>query len=448
MVGKTKFKDRVLMNLAERDQSIIWHPFTQHYQSAIPIPIVRGEGAYLFDEKGNALLDLISSWWVNLHGHSHPEIAKAIYDQALTLEHVIFSNFTHEPAVLLADQILKLLPNHFKKVFYSDNGSTSVEIALKMAYQFWQNQGQIKKRRFLAFKNAYHGDTVGAMSVGKGSGFYSRFEDLFFPVDLFSYPETWINDSEIETKEQEVLLQLEQHLDQHREEIAALIIEPLIQGASGMRMCRPEFLQKMENLLKSYDILIIYDEVMTGFGRTGAYFSCLKAATAPDIICLSKGLSGGFLPLAMTVCTDKVYQAFLGDDFSTALAHGHSFTANPLGCAAGLASLKLLLDANTQQQISRIESVHSTNLSKLNPKRISHRRYCGTIAAFDLKFIDGYGSKNSIELRNRFLKRGLLIRPLGNVIYLLPPYCITENELINVYNVIAEEIEALEGVTC
>src|SRR3990167_4049553 len=353
------------MKLAERDQQVVWHPLTQHQIATSPIPIVRGKGAYLFDAQERCYLDLISSWWVNLHGHAHPAIALAIYEQAQQLEQVIFSGFTHEPGVLLAETLLNLLPSGFSKIFYSDNGSTSVEVALKMAYQYWRNQGESQRKRFIAFNGGYHGDTFGAMAVGKSSGYFDQFTDCLFAVDIAPYPVTWLGDIDIEQKEQVALSWLITYLSQHADETAALIIEPLVQGACGMRMCRPQFLQALQQLARSYQLLIIYDEVMTGFGRTGELFACQKAGTYPDIICLAKGLTGGFLPLAVTACREKIYHAFLGDNIQSALVHSHSFTANPLGCAAGLASMALLQDQQTQAQIAMIEAVHRAELSQL-----------------------------------------------------------------------------------
>ncbi len=429
------------MTIKERDQKIIWHPFTQHQTARMPTHIVRGERAYLIDSDGNYLLDLISSWWVNLHGHAHPDIADAIYQQAMKLEQVIFSDFTHETAVELADLLLALLPKAFSKVFYSDNGSSAVEVALKMAYQFWRNLGQPARCRFMSFKKGYHGDTFGAMSVGKQSGFFSQFEDLFFSVDSFSYPATWQGDQDVLEKEEMVLLEIETHLEQFSSQTAAMILEPLVQGAGGMQMCRPEFLQQLEKRLRHYGVLIIYDEVMTGFGRTGATFACLKSNTTPDIICLSKGLSGGFLPLAATVCQEYIYQAFLSETFHQALAHSHSFTANPLGCAAAIASMRLLKEPKTVQQMKQIEAVHNARLSEMAEiERIQKQRYCGTIAAFDLTTTDAYGSESSLKWRQIFQNQGLLIRPLGNTIYFLPPYCITADELTSAYQIVINQV--------
>ncbi len=432
------------MSLKHRDEKVIWHPFTQHQTISESKGIVKGQGVYLFDESGKSYLDMISSWWVNIHGHCQPTIAAAIYQQALTLEHVIFSGFTHEPAVKLGEELLKILPSNMEKVFYSDNGSTAVEVALKMVYQYWKNQG-VARNKFIAFDQGYHGDTFGAMAVGKQSHYFNAYEDLLFNVNFFPYPETWESDNNIEEKERLVLNEIENYLIQFGNETAGIIIEPLIQGASGMRMCRPQFLQALEKLSKSYGVLTIYDEVMTGFGRTGELFSCLSANTQPDIICLAKGLTGGFLPLAATVCSDNIYQAFLGETFSKALAHGHSFTANPLGCAAALASLTLLKSNETQEKIRMIINFNRGKMKVLNATAgIEKIRSCGTVLAFNLKATSTYGSAFSLNLRNRFAERGLLIRPLGNVIYFLPPYCITQQELEWAFKVVIEELEGIK----
>lgn len=432
------------MSLAMRDNAVIWHPLTQHQITPPPLPIVKGEGAYLIDQLGNRYLDLVSSWWVNIHGHAQPDIAKAIYEQALKIEQVIFAGFTHEPAVCLAEELLKLLPQHFTKIFYSDNGSTAIEVAIKMAYQYWRNQGETKRSRFIAFNNGYHGDTFGAMALSRESYYFKQFTDLMFAVDMFDYPATWVGDKNVEEKEQAVLSQLAVYLDQFAKETVAVVIEPLIQGSGGMHMCRPAFLQQLTALFKSHHILIIYDEIMTGFGRTGELFACLKSNTVPDIICLSKGLTGGFLPLSVTACREDIYQAFLGDDFTRALGHSHSYTANPLGCAAALASLQLLQDPKTKSQIKYIEQIHIEELQKLaiNPY-IEKTRSCGTIAAFDLALTADYGSQTSVNLRTNFLKHGLLIRPISNTIYLLPPYCISPDDLRCTYTIIKNEIEEM-----
>jgi adenosylmethionine-8-amino-7-oxononanoate aminotransferase len=443
---KTLYFRGITMTLAARDEAVIWHPLTQHQITPPPLPIVQGEGAYLIDHLGKRYLDLISSWWVTLHGHAQPAIAQAIYAQALKIEQVIFAGFTHEPAVCLAEELLAVLPANFNKIFYSDNGSTAVEVALKMAYQYWRNQGDTQRLRFIAFNNGYHGDTFGAMAMSRESFYFKQFSDLLFAVDMFDYPATWQEDGKAAAKEQQVLTQLTAHLAKHAKVTAAVIIEPLVQAAGGMNMCRPEFLQQLMALVKSYDVLLIYDEIMTGFYRTGALFAAAKSNTSADIICLSKGLTGGFLPLAVTACSESIYQAFLGCDYTKALGHSHSYTANPLGCAAALASLKLLNNAATQAQVKMIEQIHGEELLGMsdNPQ-IEKIRYCGTIAAFDLACSVDYGSQTSIRLREGFLKQGLLIRPIANVIYLVPPYCITESDLRQAYAIIHQVIRGVKN---
>jgi adenosylmethionine-8-amino-7-oxononanoate aminotransferase len=435
------------MNLATLDRNYIWHPFTQEQNLKEPLIIERGDGPYLYDTNGRKYLDAISSWWTNLHGHAHPEIAKAIYDQAMKLEHTLFASFSHEPAVRLAEELVKLLKiegasHNLSRVFYSDNGSTAVEVALKIVYQYWQNKGQ-QRKKFISFKGGYHGDTFGAMAVGPSSGFFKSFEGLFFEVDFFSFPATWIGDTEAELKENEVLAELESHIKTSRDEIAGLILEPLVQGAGGFNMCRESFLQCLVKLCRRNEILVIFDEVMTGFGRTGELFACTKAKALPDLICLSKGITGGFLPLAATVVSDQIYEAFLGNSFDKALAHGHSYTANPLGCAAALASLRLLVQEQTLEQIKMIEATHRARLGQL--RDVAKPRVTGTIAAFDIgQERASYGAALGEQLKNKFLERGVILRPLANVIYLMPPYVTCQKELNSLYDTIESIIGELK----
>ena len=429
------------MTLSERDKKIIWHPFTQEKTATEVINIQRAQGCYLYDENDKAYLDLISSWWVNIHGHAHPEIAKSIYEQAKTLEHVIFAGFTHEPAVNLCEGLRNLLPPDLCKFFFSDNGSTAVEVALKMAYQYWRNLGSHEKTTFLSFEGGYHGDTFGAMSVGAKSGFHNQFKDLLFNVLSVPYPDTWNDDEEVDVKEQKAINALQGYLNDHHHKIAAIILEPLIQGASGMRICRPQFIKALIDLVQQQNILVIFDEVMTAFGRTGTYFALDQLGIIPDFLCVSKGITGGFLPLALTVTTHKIFDAFLGDDFITAFAHGHSYTANPLACSAAVTSLRLLQSSECQNSIRNLNQAHKKGIEQLTLKcsRVEKIRIIGTIAAFDLK-----NSAHLIpSLKQRFFEQGMLIRPLGNTVYLLPPYCITNEELELVYNKIINIINSL-----
>ncbi len=409
------------MSLSSRDKAIIWHPFTQHQTAAEVIPISHGKGAYVYDDSGKAYLDLISSWWVNLHGHAHPSIAESIYEQAKKLEHVIFAGFTHEPAVALCEKLQTILPESLDRFFFSDNGSTAVEVALKMAYQYWRNKNESQRTLFLSFDGAYHGDTFGAMSVGKKSGFHSAFDDLLFQVLTIPYAETWVDDPDLAEKESHALAILDTHLEKSADKIAAFIAEPLVQGAAGMRMCRPEFLQQIVDKVRAHGILVIFDEIMTGFGRTGTVFALEQIDRTPDFLCVSKGITGGFLPLALTITTDSIYQAFLSDRWDKAFAHGHSYTANPLACAAALASFDLLMNSDCQARITEINTTYQHQIKTLTP--IEKIRIQGTIAAFDIPDVA------TPALRQRFLDHGLLIRPLGKTVYLLPPYCVTNAEL-------------------
>ena len=430
------------MTTTNLDRQHVWHPFTQAQTAPDPIPITSAKGIRLYAEDGREFLDLISSWWVNLHGHAHPTIAAAIAKQAHTLEQVIFAGFTHQPAAQLAAELVQRLPAGLTRVFFSDDGSTAVEVALKMALQYWRNQGEAQRTRFLAFEGGYHGDTVGAMSVGQGSDFFSTYGSLLFEVGLLPYPQTWDGDADVVSKEQAALVVLDAYLAQHGETLAGVIIEPLVQGAAGMRMCRPEFLQQLAAKLRAAGILLIFDEVMTGFGRTGAMFAAIKAQVMPDLICLSKGLTAGFLPMSVTVASEAIYAAFLGENFDRALIHGHSFTANPLGCAAALASLQVFEDEQTLAKLPQIEAWHRQGLVQLaGHPAVQRVRVTGTIAAFDVVTTDaGYTSAVGAQLKAFFHERGLLLRPLGNVVYLLPPYCVTQDELALAYQTIGEAL--------
>ena len=408
-------------------------------------PVVRrGDGVMLELEDGRTVMDCISSWWVTLHGHGEPRIAAAIGAQARQLEQVIAAGLTHRPAELLAQRLVERLPRSLNRVFYSDNGSTAVEVALKMAFQYWKNRGVNHRTRFLAFEGAYHGDTLGAMSVGSRSVFTSAFEELLFEVDYVPFAATHAGDATAEEKEFRSLKHLEDLLRENGDRYGAMIMEPLVQGAGGMRMCRGPYLRQVEFLLRQHGVLTIGDEVMVGFGRTGEWFACDRAGTAPDLVCLAKGITGGFLPLAVTACTEEIYQAFCGEDPSLALYHGHSYTANPLGCAAALESLRLL--AETEERFRRMEGWHLQGMGELegNP-RLRHFRVCGTIAAMDLAIDggEGYHHQAAPLLRERFLEKGFLLRPIGNVIYILPPYCIEREQLKAVYGCIREVVEEL-----
>lgn len=428
-------------NLLERDRELLWHPFTQEKNAPRVLPIQRASGAYLYDDAGKPYLDLISSWWVNLHGHAHPEISKAIYDQALNLEHVLFAGCTHSPAVTLCEDLRVLLPPSLKRFFFSDNGSTAVEIALKMSYQYWHNQGITNKKKFLCFEGGYHGDTFGAMSVSSTTKFHEAFTDFFFETITIPFPETWDDDLFVEEKESRALQSLEEALENRGNEIAAFILEPLVQGASGMRMCRPRFINKALKTIREHNILIIFDEVMTGFGRTGTLFAMDQIPIKPDFLCLSKGITGGFLPLALTITTENIYKVFLSDHFKHAFAHGHTYTANPIACRAACVSLKLLKNSDCEAAIKEIHTTHREGIDFLKSKNLQLEKFrlSGTIAAFDLKF----NAFSPYFLYEKFIDQNLLIRPLGNTIYLLPPYCIEPSDLKKAYEKIHKTLDIL-----
>ncbi|MDZ4072788.1 MAG: adenosylmethionine--8-amino-7-oxononanoate transaminase [Sediminibacterium sp.] len=412
------------MSIAIRDKNSIWHPFTRQKNMADPIAIVKGKGSLLFDEQGNSYIDAISSWWVNLHGHAHPYIAEKLYQQALELEQVIFAGFTHRPAVELAERLLTILPGNFSRIFYSDNGSTSTEVALKMAIQYWWNQDQKQRNKLIAFKNSYHGDTFGAMSVSDRSVFTLAFHELLFDVVF------------LDTPTQENISELKTIMQQHAEETAAFIYEPLVQGAGGMNMYDPYLLNELLNTAKLNDIICIADEVMTGFGRTGKFFASDYMNKKPDIICLSKGLTGGTMALGVTACTDRIYQAYVDDDAMKTFFHGHSFTANPLACTAALASLDLL---QKEECLLQIEKISAANISFADQLRttelpIKDIRSLGTILAFEIdQGKKEYLNQVSSVITKKALDAGMYIRPLGNTVYIMPPYCIEEEELEKVY---------------
>ncbi len=417
------------MNLAQRDNNVIWHPYTQMKTAPLPVPIVRGEGALLFSEDGRTYIDAVASWWVNLHGHAHPYIAGKVAEQLQTLEHVIFAGFTHTAAVTFAERLVEILPQGQQRIFYSDNGSTAVEVALKMAIQYWENVGSPKKK-IIAFRDSYHGDTFGAMSVSSRSAFTAPFWSYLFEVHFIDVP---VSGKEEETVEQ--LRTLAQAGD-----IAAFIFEPLVLGTAGMVMYTPDVLDQLLQLCEKHEILTVADEVMTGFGRTGRTFACHYLQHQPDMVTLSKGLTGGTMALGVTSCSDRIYQAFLHDDKSKTFFHGHSYTANPVACSAGLASLDLLLQQETQANIARICKSHVQFAQQLRHlSNIKEIRQQGTILAIEFEANGGTSYFSSLRdaLYNFALEQGVLLRPLGNIIYILPPYCITAEQLARVYETIA-----------
>jgi adenosylmethionine---8-amino-7-oxononanoate aminotransferase len=408
-----------MMRLLEEDQQYVWHPFTQHKTVHTLLPVTQAKGLYLYDEDNNAYIDAISSWWTNTHGHSHPYIAQKIYEQANMLAHVMFAGVTHKPAVELAKKLLALLPPHFSKVFYSDNGSTAVEVALKMCIQYWQHKQQPKRNKILAFHNSYHGDCFGAMSVSDRGSFTLPFHNYLFDVIFLDTP----NEQNISS--------IKATIHKHAAEICCFIYEPLVQGAGGMHMYEPYFLNELLNTIRLADIICIADEVMTGFGRTGQLFASSYMHKQPDIICLSKAITGGTLPLAATIVPNFVYEAFLDNDILKTFFHGHSYTANPIACAAALASMELLTQPTTLLAIEMITANNKNFVQTLQGiKGINTPRSLGTILAFEIAHHEKiYTSNIKEETMQLALTKGIFIRPLGNTVYIMPPYCITENEL-------------------
>jgi adenosylmethionine-8-amino-7-oxononanoate aminotransferase len=416
----------------ELDRKLIWHPFTHQKNAEDNLYIERAEGSWLYDDKGKKYLDAISSWWVNIHGHAHPKISEAISVQASRLEHIIFAGFTHRPAIELAEKILPLLPGEFTKVFYSDNGSTATEVALKMSVQYWWNKsGKQARKKILAFRNSYHGDTFGAMSVSDRGVFTLAFHDMLFEVLFVDTPTTENLESTLRT------------IEEQGNNIACFIYEPLVQGAGGMKIYDAAQLDIILEKSKQQSIICIADEVMTGFGRTGKLFGSEYMNNKPDIICLSKGLTGGALPLSITACASWIHDAYVQDDKTKTFFHGHSYTANPIACAAAVASLELLTEPQCSLSIDRISAAHKKFASDLSEQQlpISNIRTIGTILAFEVE----EGKHQFLNVAGHIIGRtamekGLYIRPLGNTVYLMPPYSITANESTTMYTVLTESL--------
>lgn len=421
------------MTLIEKDSQYLWHPYTQHKTAALPIAITKGEGALLWDENNKEYIDAIASWWVNPYGHSNKFIADAIYKQLTTLEHVLFGGFTHEPAIVLSEKVLAILPDNQKKVFFSDNGSTSVEVAIKVALQYFYNKGE-NRTTIIAFENAFHGDTFAAMAAS-GISFYTQaFQGMFIDVVRIPVP--------IKGYEQESFDSLISVIQNHN--CAGFIFEPLVQGAAGMVMYEPEALDTLIEICQDNNVLTIADEVMTGFGKTGKTFACDYLNQKPDMMCLSKALTGGTIPMAITTFTQDLFDAFYDEDINKALFHGHTFTANPTGCAAALASLTLLETDEMQQNLIRINKNHLEFKKHIeNHSMVTASRVLGVIFALEIKTETSasyYGS-----LRNRlydfFIESGIILRPVGNIVYILPPYVITDEQLQKVYEVVEKALE-------
>jgi adenosylmethionine-8-amino-7-oxononanoate aminotransferase len=414
--------------------SPVWHPFTQHALDPVTTRITMTEGAYLIDEHGHSVLDAISSWWVITHRHRHPAIMESIRAATENFDQIIFAEYTHEFAEELARGLIRIAPPGLAHVFYSDSGSTSVEVALKMALGFFLNMGA-PRARIVVMEHGYHGDTIGTMSAGERGVFNAAYRPLLFDVDTIPFPESG--------REQDTLDAFE-HLCRGQQ-VAALLIEPLILGAGGMKMYSPQLLAELKRIAGVYGSLFIADEVMTGWGRTGTLFACERAAITPDILCVSKGITGGALPLAATLCSPEIFEAHFSPDRSRTFFHSSSYTANPIACAAGLANLSVWQNEPVLERIEALEQMHHERLVPFRTDpRFANIRLNGTIAALDLNVsTSGYLSNVGLRLRAFFRHRDLLIRPLGNVIYLMTPYCVTSADLDRAYAAIDEAADVL-----
>jgi adenosylmethionine-8-amino-7-oxononanoate aminotransferase len=435
-------------HLQARDAQSIWHPYTQHQVAPAPLEIQSAHGAVLHTSDGSDIIDAVSSWWVCNHGHTHPKIAQAIAVQAKQLEQVIFAGCTHEPGVQLAERLIPLLPGHMTRLFYSDNGSTAIEVAIKACVQMARRKG-VQRPRVIALEDAYHGDTFGAMAAGARSVFSAPFDPMLFEVDRLTTPAGCWDPSCAEAKSHAgVALQaLESWLQAHAQDAACLLIEPMVQGSAGMHMYPRLYLEGLDRLCKQFGVPWIADEVFTGFGRTGGLFACRSRDGAPDLapaaICLSKGLTGGFLPLGATAFREDIFQDFLSNDRKETFFHGHSFTGNPLGCAAALAALDLLVSPETSAKIEHLESWQRRYLSELGAAQsISGSRVLGTISAFELPAAPGgYLANRGQQVAKHCREAGVLVRPLGDTLYVVPPFSIRERQLERVYEALSEALE-------
>ncbi|PIW55377.1 MAG: adenosylmethionine--8-amino-7-oxononanoate transaminase [Sphingomonadales bacterium CG12_big_fil_rev_8_21_14_0_65_65_10] len=414
--------------------SPVWHPFTQHGLGE-PIPhVTHAQGAVIHTRDGAEVIDAISSWWVTTHGHAHPRIAAAIAEQASRLDQIIFAGWTHAPAEELAASLRTLMPESLTRVFFSDSGSTSVEVALKMALGYWLHRGEAR-HRIVVMDNGYHGDTIGTMSVGARGAFNRAYEPLLFDVTSIPFPG--------EGAEQRTLDALERAC---RDRAAAFIVEPLVLGAGGMLMYSPATLAEMRRICAEYGTLFIADEVMTGWGRTGTMLACEQAGIEPDILCLSKGLTGGAIPLAITMANEPVFEAHLSDDRARMFFHSSSYTANPVACAAANANIAIWQDEPVAGRIATLAQRQSAQLARLTSHPlVRNARQAGTITAVDVGEADGYLSDLAPRLLAAFRARNVLLRPLGNTVYVMPPYCIEEAQLDRVYATLVEAIEEVAG---
>ncbi|MFD2673593.1 adenosylmethionine--8-amino-7-oxononanoate transaminase [Marinicrinis sediminis] len=432
--------------LLHKDRQYVWHPFTQmkDYENQDHLLIEKAEGIHLYGADGRTYMDTVSSWWVNVHGHGHPRIKQAIQEQMERMDHVMFSGLTHEPAIVLAEKLVERTPEGLTRVFYSDNGSTAVEVALKMSYQYWQHQGHKTKHKFIYLQGSYHGDTLGAVSVGGVDLYHAIFKPLLFSA--YQAPSPAISGME------QSLEAIEDLMKRHQSEIAGIVIEPLIQAAGGMHIYGADFLTRLRALCNTYEIHLIADEVATGFGRTGKMFACEYAGMTPDLICLSKGLTAGVMPLSATLCTEEIYQSFY-DDYETlkTFFHGHSFTGNPLACAVGIESLNIFEDDNLLGHVQEVSAYMQQQFRRFaDLEHVDHIRGLGMVAALNLvKDKDRQEAYDPVkragyQIYKQGLEEGLILRPLGDTIYYWLPLCTTKEQ---VDTIIARTSSVIEKVT-
>lgn len=417
----------------------IWRPFTQMGRESHFPRVTGASGSQLFLENGQKLIDAISSWWVITHGHCHPQIVEAVQRQSEKLDQVLFGNFTHESAEKLVDSLQGLLPPELRHFFFSDNGSTAVEVSLKMTLQACQQKGEPERNRFIAFKHSYHGDTLGAMSVGGRGLFTQPYEEMLFDV-IHAHQGTKSTDGW-----ESYVDDFKHRMGEQGHRVAAVVLEPLVQGAGGMIMWPQRALEEVVHVAKDHGAYVIFDEVMTGFGRTGKNFAFEHIHKKPDLLCLSKGLTGGFLPLSLTVTTPEIYDCFLSEKKSKMLFHGHSFTANPIACAAATISTELMKDPGLPLRWQQIYETHVTRVDKYkHHPHVIDARVCGTISAIELQSDQrGYESPLAEAVTQRAMEEGVFLRPLGNILYILPPYCITCEELDQIWSVVDTCIEKM-----
>ncbi|MCF7964941.1 MAG: adenosylmethionine--8-amino-7-oxononanoate transaminase [Methylobacter tundripaludum] len=440
-------------SLSDRDLSVLWHPCTQmkDHETLPIIPIKKGQGVWLEDFDGNRYLDAISSWWVNLFGHANPIINAALKDQLDTLEHVIFAGFTHQSAVKLAEKLVEITPEGLNRCFYADNGSSAVEVALKMSFHYWRNLGQTQKTRFITLENSYHGETLGALAVGNVSLYKETYAPLLMDVITVPGPDCYLREpgeswADYSTRR---FALMEQTLQQHNDAVCAVIIEPLVQCAGNMRMYDPVYLKLLRAACDKYNVHLIADEIAVGFGRTGTLFACEQAVISPDFMCLSKGLTGGYLPLSAVLTTDQVYQAFYADyQAMSAFLHSHSYTGNALACRAALATIDIFQQHNIiEKNKSLADSMAKAAARFHDHPNVAEVRQTGMILAIELvknkRTREPYPwqERRGLKVYQYALSQGVLLRPLGNVIYFMPPYIVTENELLLIADVAWQGIQ-------